>query len=414
MGLAILDMLTERSSRAFDWFTKVAERFVILCSLGLEATSGEEVRQVIRSHEVILDSDIILSYLCDAETDHGKAKDLLSRWVQLGGRLLVSPVVLEEVAYHAWIAERDFQETEYLLGKLHRFELGRYIRSAFVRTYHALEKTPQRWPIYIGQYRGNSKGDYSKILSILRQRLKVETLPESYDEKLRGEMTAYLMTAARDVYKEAEQLEDVSYKVDRDGRLMASIAAARSSQERMGSGGPIVLLSSSHLLRRAENRFRQQFGEARVLLSIGALSYLLTAIPDSALGADSLRRALFEFGGTAHLKDPERRALRIIRATELYDIPWAGRKLLQANLTREIRSDAEKRGITEDSLRATLASGAEPKTAGRLIAKSLRDMAIKDKTSEELTVAQHKIDQLEVQIVVLEDALRSAKSPTKG
>jgi hypothetical protein len=413
MGLAILDMLTERSGPAFDWFTKVAERFVILCSLGLEATSGEEIRQVIRAHEVILDSDIILSYMCEAETDHRKASDLLSRWVQLGGRLLVSPVVLEEVAYHAWISERDFQETEYLLGKLQKYELGRYIRSAFVRTYHVLERTPKRWPIYIGQFRGNSKGDYSKILSWLRQRLKVETLPESYDEELRDAMTAYLMTSARDVYKEAEQLEDVSYKMDRDGRLMASIAAARLSQERMGDWGPIVLLSSSQLLRRAENRFREQFGEARVLLSIGALSYLLSAIPDAGLGADSLRRALFEFGSSAHLKDPERRALRIIRATELYDIPWAERKLLQANLTAEIRSDAEKRGITESSLRATLASGAEPKTAGRLIAQSLRDMAIKEKTSAELAEAQLKIDRLEIEIVVLEDALKSAKAVTK-
>lgn len=256
VGLAILDMLTERSGAAFDWFTKVAERFVILCSLGLEATSGDEIRQVLRSHQLVLDSDIILSYLCEGETDHRKARDLLSWWLQLGGRLLVSPVVLEEVAYHAWIADRDFQETEYLLGKLEKHELRRYIRSAFVRTYHTLEKTSKRWSIYIGQYCGNSKGDYAKILSILRQRLKVETLPEVYDDKLRERITSYLMSSARDVYKEAEQLEDITYKVDRDGRLMASIATARTSQERTAAGGPIVLLSSSHLLRRAENHFR--------------------------------------------------------------------------------------------------------------------------------------------------------------
>ena len=82
---AISDLLTERTGPAFDWFTKVAERFVILCSLGLEATSGDELRQVIKSHQIVLDSDIILSYLCDGESDHRKARELLSRWLQLAG-----------------------------------------------------------------------------------------------------------------------------------------------------------------------------------------------------------------------------------------------------------------------------------------------------------------------------------------
>ena len=409
VALAILDMLTERSGAAFEWFSKVAERFVILCSLGLEGTSADEIRQVLRSHQVILDSDIILSYLCTGESDHRKSRDLLGWWLQLGGRLLVSPVVLEEVAYHAWISERDFRETEYLLGKLQKHELGRYIKSAFVRTYHGLEKSPNRWQMYIGQFRGNSKGDYSKILSILRQRLKVETLPEAYDENLRGRINEYLMTSARDVYKEAEQLEDVSYKVERDGKLMASIAAARKVQERMGDRNPIVLLSSSYLLRRAENRFREEFGAERVLFSIGALSYLLSSLPDVTLGADSLRRALFEFGSSARLNDPERRALRVIRATEAYDIPWAERQLLQTNLTAAIRSEAEKRGIREEQLRNTVGSGAEPKTGAKLIADALREMAIKNKTSDELTQAQHKINQLQAQIIDLEETLKSAK-----
>jgi hypothetical protein len=274
--LAMSDLFTERSGPAFDWFTKVAERFVILCSLGLEATSGDEVRRAIGAHQIILDSDIILSYLCRAEVDHPRSRDLLARWLQAGGRILVAPVVLEEVAYHAWISERDFRETEYLLGKLKKHELARYIKSAFVRTYHVLEKTANRWPEYIGQFRGNSSGDYTKILSMLRLRLKVETLPEVFDEDVRKGISGYLMTLAREFPRGPEQLEDISYKVERDGKLMASIASARTAQERMGADRPIVLLSSSYLLRCAENRFRQNFGAAKVLISIGALSYLLS------------------------------------------------------------------------------------------------------------------------------------------
>lgn len=297
-----------------------------------------------------------------------------------------------------------------LLGTLHKYELTRYIKSAFVRTYHTLEKNPRRWNIYIEQFRGNSKGDYSKLLSFLRQRLKVEILPEAFDENFRTHITQYLMTSSQDPYKEAEELEDIGYKTERDGRLMASIAAARTAQERLGSGGPIVLLSSSYHLRRAENRFREEFGRARVLFSIGALSYLLSSVPDAGLGADSLRMALFEFGRSARLEDSERRALRIIRATGEYDIPWAERQLLETNLNAAIRSEAEKRGIREAQLRSKLNSGEEPRVTAKLIADSLRDMALKDKTGEELSEAQGRINQLQNKILELEETLKSAKT----
>jgi hypothetical protein len=223
-------------------------------------------------------------------------------------------------------------------------------------------------------------------------------------------ITNYLMTIAHEVYREAEQLEDMSYKTVRDGRLMASIAAGRRAEEKMGTGGPIVLLSSSYQLRRVENHFRQDFGDARVLLSIGALSYFLATVPDAGLGADSLRRALFEFGGSAKLKDPERRALRIIRAAEVYDIPWAERRLLEANLTLLIRSEAEKRGVPEEKLRTQISSGENQKTSAKLISDSLRNMAITDKSTNELEEARRKIDTLENRIVELESAAKSAKS----
>lgn len=136
--LALLDVFLERSSPAFEWLTRIAERFVMICSLGLEAESGEQLRKVLVSHQIILDSDIILSYLCQGEVEHPASRDLLTRWLQMGGRIVVSSVVLEEVAHHAWIAERDFLETELLLGKLKKYELRRFISNAFVRTYHTL------------------------------------------------------------------------------------------------------------------------------------------------------------------------------------------------------------------------------------------------------------------------------------
>jgi hypothetical protein len=152
---AVLDMFTERTGPAFEWLARACERFVALCALGLESSSAEEVRNVLRRQLLVLDSDILLTLLCESEPDHQTAKDLIARWRQLGGRILVAIPVLAEVATHAWIAEREFKETRFLLGKLRKHELRRYAANAFVRAFHWFAKGPQdakQWKTFIDQY----------------------------------------------------------------------------------------------------------------------------------------------------------------------------------------------------------------------------------------------------------------------
>ncbi len=163
---ALLDLFTERQGPAFEWFTRVSERFVALCSLGLEHETGTALRETLTAQRLVLDSDIILDFLCPGEPNHSTSRDLLLNWLGIGGRILVSPIVLEEVAHNAWISERDFSETEALLGKLESRELGRYIRNPFVRTFHFFKSRAPQWEMYIRQYKGNAPGDYTKILSL--------------------------------------------------------------------------------------------------------------------------------------------------------------------------------------------------------------------------------------------------------
>jgi len=115
---AIVDTLTERSGPAFEWLTRTCERFVTLCCLGLESKSSGEIRNSLIAHDVVLDSDVILNYLCEGEPDYKATVDILSRWLKAGGRVLLAPVVLEEVAYHASISETDFIQTQHMFGKL--------------------------------------------------------------------------------------------------------------------------------------------------------------------------------------------------------------------------------------------------------------------------------------------------------
>src|SRR5262249_27860715 len=203
-------------------------------------------------------------------------------------------------------------------------------------------------------------------------------------EELRDVISKYLKAVETKDKKETESIEDASYKIERDGKLLGSVAIARTAQEKMGDYKPIVLLSSSRQLRNAEDAFAEAFGDPRVVITLGAFSYLLSSVPEAGLGADSLRRALFEFGRSAGLNDVARRALRIIKGTEMYDIPWAERGLLQHTLSANLRSEAEKRGISSERLRRTLEEGEDPKTSARLIAQSLKDLAIHDRVAEDL------------------------------
>jgi predicted nucleic acid-binding protein len=406
---AIVDTLTERSGPAFEWLTRTCERFVTLCCLGLESRSAQDLRAALIAHDVVLDSDVLLNYFCEGEPDHKATVNLLARWLQVGGRILLAPVVLEEVAYHSWISQTDFVQTEHLFGKLQHYELRRFIRNAFVRAFHAISKNVHQWDVHISQFRGNSQTDYSKIKNRLQVRLAASILPDNYDEKLAKDITAYsLREAARQKIIEVEDLEeDTRYKLGRDGRLLASVAQARASSAEIRTNN-VLLLSSSHILQKAELKFSGRLGKKSIVLSRAGFAYLLSMIGDTQLGADTLRRTLFEFGKGARLTDSERRALRIIRSSGAYDLPWADRDLLKDQLSSAVHREAGKLGVTDQQLRASLSSGTAPDISAKVIADALRNMAKGTVSEDKLREAEQRIAQLETKLAATQDALKKA------
>ncbi len=178
---------------------------------------------------------------------------------------------------------------------------------------------------------------------------------------------------------------------------------------------PIVILSSSRRLRRADNKFRQILGEPKCVISIAAFSYMLSLVPDSGLGAGSVRMALFEFGEHAHLHDTERRALRIIRSTQTYDLPWANRSLLQEQLNSSIRKEASKLGMPVEKIRREINNGSNPQRSASILTDALTSMAVKTSASVELERAQVQLRLLQNKVVVLEDQIRKTKiAQTRG
>ena len=406
---AVLDIFTERQGRAFDWLSSVAERFVMLCAMGLEGTSAVEIRKVICHQLLVLDSDIILTFLCGAEPDHETALQMLKLWAQRGGRILLLTPVLEEVAHHAWIADRDFSEIRSFARKLHRAELRRYASNAFTRTFFASGVADlRRWPAFVGQYRGDTPDDFSRILEHLEDELPVERLTNTFDQSLQSRIAIELkqtLAFSRGVVA-AELDERDNDKAERDGQGLATIAAARTRERRSGSGNSVLLVTSSTRLRRADAHFRTDLGRPPSVIPLGSVAYLLSLTPGSELGAGALRRALFNFGPAARLSDTDRVALRAIRATGQYTVPWAKRRTLQRELENVLHEEAQKLGVTDKSVQQKFRAANEEIRPAEIIAEALSRVAASDKLSEQVRQAEQTIRSSEEQIHLLQDELR--------
>lgn len=409
---AILDIFSERRGAAFDWLSRISERFVALCALGLESTSAEEIRRSVLRNRIVLDSDIVLTLLCEGEPEHETATELLNRYRRLGGRFLLASPVLEEVAYHAWISEKDFRETHSLLGKLSGQDQGRYVANAFVRAFHRLVRDAsdgKKWPLYIKQFRGNAPSDFSNLLASLQPQLGADMLPVGYDQDTEARITDSLKASVAGAKRVDPTMLDTDdlIKLERDGKLIASIASVRANLRRAGDTSSVVLLSSSTRLRRIDERFRNVLGEPPAVISLSAFSYLLSLIPDVQLGLNTLRRALFEFGEMAHLSDVNRVALRVIKAQGDYDLPWARRGMLEKQLDSVIMLEAKKRDMRPQALREQFSTGDQAARPAELIITALEQMAISDAKSIELQQAKRKIRDLEETVAALKSRLNT-------
>ena len=132
---AIIDMFFERGREAFNWLTQVCGIYVMMCSLGFETLSNEQIVKTLACYCLVPDSDIVLSLLCIGEDNHDDVEIILSGWKAIGGKLFMIRPVLEEVAYHAWISKYDYSSFGESLALLSDQEARRLIDNAFVRAF---------------------------------------------------------------------------------------------------------------------------------------------------------------------------------------------------------------------------------------------------------------------------------------
>jgi hypothetical protein len=409
MKQAIIDTFAEHSGKAFEWLAAICERFVALCALGLETSSAEELKLILARYRIVLDSNILLDILCEGEPGHKAALEVFHAWRRIGGTIYVAVPVLDEVAHHAWISDVDFGQTEHLFGKLYGQEKLRYIKNAFVRAYHTLERNPLRWKMYIGQYRGKYPEDHGNILRILRNKFGVEMLTTACQPETKAKMAEFfveLFAASNKGNSHALSRTEIG-KAERDGELFACIAEARTNLGKSGSDDVVVLVSSSAKMVRADGKFRNILGQPDAVLSMGAVSYLISLVPELAVGLATLRQVLFEFGERVILSDEQRIALRIIKASGEYDVPWAERTMLQQHLGDSVTKEAKRRGVSPDEVtrRITVPNEGDD-TPARMILESVRALAVESATEERLVAANKQIKSLEERLEGLRDEVR--------
>jgi hypothetical protein len=392
IAVAIGDLFMEKSGPGYEWLADVAARFVMLCSLGIESTSGEQIRRNLRNKILILDTDVVISLFCEIEPDHESVKNLVSQWKRLGSQVLSSAAVTLEVANHAWNADIDYKANSAWLPGKHE-ECRRLCETAFLREfarYLRKGKTKKNhWNGFINHYRGDTKDDDRIIRNLLAVEYKIGLLDLATDDARIPKIKSFIINAAlrREDMRREDSMFDVKIiadKAERDAYLLASALVAREKAEKSGSSMDYLLVSSGDLISKAAREFRFGEDDSSNVLTIGLATYLLTFIPGVNVGLSALRILLFDSGAKGHTDKLLKMAMRIVGRSGEYNLPWAKRGRLDHNLGQAIKGLASEKGVSEKQVHEDLLSNVDQESTLSVLAKAIDATVPETKTEKKL------------------------------
>ncbi|MBI2860380.1 MAG: hypothetical protein HYX91_02585 [Chloroflexi bacterium] len=416
---AIIDMFYEKKNPAFEWLSQICGIYVMMCSLGLEELSNQQVIRVLSTYHVVPDSDILISLLCEGEKNHEEVNRIMRGWVAVGGKIMLSAPVLEEVAYHAWISDYDYCHFGPNLSNISDDDANHTIENAFVRAFRKSarsETSPSHWYQYIQQYRGTSGKDYAKILRILRYEFPLELMPpapagEEYD-RLSAKIKQYMLHRMSEFSN-----APVSYldrrtidKITRDCALVVSVVAERRDRKFQGDYTTSCIISSAGILKELDSIFGHEFDPPELILSTAAISFLLTLTPQVSMGFGTLRSVLFDSVLYQRLTPAQRHAFRVITSSGQWNVPWSRRGALEQTLNDILLREARSRGMRVSDTRARVIGTKEPEYSATIIAETLNRMAITPKERQELIRAKNELVQLQKEL----SRIKSQKIPATG
>lgn len=408
---AIEDIFSEGIGPAFDWLVDVCSAFLALCSLGLEATSGEQIRQAIASISLVLDTDVVLSLLCEGEPDHISVNELVKHWRDQGGKILVADPVLRETSHHAWIAQQDFDQVSGWLPGSDE-ERARYIRNAYVRGFAVLMAKNMahlgHWKKYIEQFRGKSEDDPARVAAYLRDEARTLSLPRVSRPDTPEEVALYRYCEEQGQIrgKNARELKISEDKARRDAELYVSLNRYLANIELSESGASAFLVSSSRRLVRLEEKFGPKDGEeGSRILSIATAVALLAIIPGVSIGITAMRAFLFDGSIPRGMSDLEMALRRVLRESTTVTLPFARRRALKREVrTRIVRfaRDATSNKVEQDKLVKEIEDdfkfGTHSERAAVILSGALDSVSADRKIERDLADAQKRIAELELRL----------------
>jgi hypothetical protein len=396
---AIVDLFTTPTGKLLEWLVRLCSSFVSLCSLGLEAQSGAALAQLISRIALIFDTDVVLSLVCEGESQHESARAVVSRWRTLGGQLYVAAPVLHEVAHHAWIAETDFAHVKkWIPGS--EADRTRLIENAFVRGFAELLSVGKaqrgHWPRYIAQYCGDKEDDTVRIAETLSAECGIQVLPPrgAAEYQIEREVGAYLKEQA-EARDSGRRLRIALDKAARDAQLFATMVSYRRQAREADPSDSCLLVSSARRLSNLEKRFTRQ-EEPHVVISVAAVTHLLSLVPDVSLSLGAMRALLFDTK-RRRSEGLERLVLRVLRETQEVDLPWARRTTLMRDLRKRLVGEARLLGERVENAHdrsrveaRAIDSKHAPETAA-ILKSSLENLAVQTRVERENEILRRRV-----------------------
>jgi hypothetical protein len=295
IGHAVLSVLTgETQTRA--WLTQVAATFVSICALGLHPEAQEELLGRMRHWSLIVDNHVVISFLCAGENDHDGVLRVIESWRKLGREVATCTAVLEEAAYHAFIADRIYDENWRQMSSLSPDAAAEVLRNAFVRSFHRLSTggyEPARWRAYILNFRGSDQFDGSNLtveLAAAGWKIIDDTkLPSHVVDELRKEIGRGSEKRVR--LTRSGELEQMR-RDEWDARI--AFAAVHRLRKQAETSGSVIVVTKSRAIRAAAGWLASRSLGKLPIMSVSALGYAMALTPGLSLSLVHIRELLFD------------------------------------------------------------------------------------------------------------------------
>lgn len=291
------DMFVQDESDAAKWMSELAAKYLVLASLGLDASLQCELQNRIACWRIVPDTHVVLSYLCEGDEGHQAAKLVLEQLQRLKAEIQAVDPVLEETLHHAVLAKKSFHEffdrvtaAARLDGAVRPIDLIEPMDNAFVKGFAYAATYPMRksdWSEYIEQFLGGDESDPSSLLATLKEDLGVTYEADVPDVIAAGD--GYARQFLGDVPSGEGALSTLRCRWD--GRLLAGTLVR-------GKNLPVekrtMIISESSRIRRSLVRGVGAEQKKRlVVVALDALSFALASVPGTTVNLECVRHFLF-------------------------------------------------------------------------------------------------------------------------